>query len=135
MNPETESQIPEIPEAAPTTTPTMEVGPSRAAEPGADHAALESELREALRGVVDPEINLDIVTLGLVREIFFEADRTDVQMILTTPFCPYAGILVQQTKDMTRQVIGGEVGVTLLDEPRWTPDMMEGGDWAEWGLV
>lgn len=132
MNPEPDSQSQE---AVTTAGTALEAGPSRAAAPDADHIALESELREALRGVVDPEINLDIVTLGLVREILFEAGRTDVQMILTTPFCPYAGILVQQTKDMARQVIGGEVGVTLLDEPRWTPDMMEGGDWAEWGLV
>ena len=109
--------------------------PSRALAPGADQPALAEELREALRGVVDPEINLDIVTLGLIRDIVFEDGRTDVRMILTTPFCPYAGTLVQQTKDVAREVIGGEVGVSLLDEPRWTPELMEGGDWSEWGLV
>ncbi len=113
----------------------QELTPSRAAEDGADLEALEQELRDALRNVVDPEINLDIVTLGLVREIVFEGPRTEVRMILTTPFCPYAGILVQQTKDMARHVIGGEIGVSLLDEPRWSPDLMEGGDWSEWGLV
>ena len=111
------------------------ITPSRAQAPGADHAALAEELREALRGVVDPEINLDIVTLGLIRDIVFDAERTDVRMILTTPFCPYAGTLVQQTKDVAREVIGGEVGVSLLDEPRWSPELMEGGDWSEWGLV
>ncbi len=109
--------------------------PSRALAPEADHEALASELREALRNVVDPEINLDIVTLGLVQDIVFEDGLTDVRMILTTPFCPYAGVLVQQTKDMARQVIGGEVTVSLLDEPRWSPELMEGGDWSEWGLV
>jgi metal-sulfur cluster biosynthetic enzyme len=56
-------------------------------------------------------------------------------MILTTPFCPYAGTLVQQAKDVTRRVVDGEVIITLLDEPRWTPELMEGGDWSEWGLV
>ena len=102
-----------------------------------EEMARESELREALRNVVDPEINLDIVTLGLVREIRFDADAdlTEVGMILTTPFCPYAGVLVQQTKDVVRQVTGGEARVTLLDEPRWSPDLMEGGDWSEWGLI
>ena len=111
---------------------TVETSIERSAE---ERAALESELHEALRGVVDPEINLDIVTLGLVREVVIDEALTEVRMILTTPFCPYAGILVQQTKDVARNLVGGEVKVTLLDEPRWSPDLMEGGDWSEWGLV
>jgi metal-sulfur cluster biosynthetic enzyme len=100
-----------------------------------DDAAVESEIREALRQVVDPEINIDIVTLGLIREIVRDGAGTEVRMILTTPFCPYAGTLVQQTKDMTRAVTGGEVRVVLLDEPVWSPELMEGGDWSEWGLI
>ena len=101
-----------------------------------DPIVLESEVRDALRAVVDPEINLDIVTLGLVREISFHPDgSTEVGMILTSPFCPYAGTLVQQAKDVTRRVVDGEVIISLLDEPRWSPELMEGGDWSEWGLV
>jgi len=113
-----------------TDTPTAVVAPPQ------DPLVLESEIREALRAVVDPEINLDIITLGLVREVSFHPDgSTEVGMILTTPFCPYAGTLVQQAKDVTRRVVDGEVIITLLDEPRWTPELMEGGDWSEWGLV
>lgn len=56
-------------------------------------------------------------------------------MILTTPFCPYAGMLVQQVRDVTRLLTEGEAKVSLLDEPRWTPELMEGGDWSEWGLI
>lgn len=101
-----------------------------------DPVVLESEIREALRAVVDPEINLDIVTLGLVREVTFHADGvTEVGMILTTPFCPYAGTLVQQAKDVVMRMVDGEVRINLLEEPRWTPELMEGGDWSEWGLV
>lgn len=100
-----------------------------------DPAVRESEVREALRQVVDPEINLDVVTLGLIRDIVFHPDHTDVRMILTTPFCPYAGMLVQQVKDVTRMVTLGEAKVTLLDEPRWSPELMEGGDWGDWGLI
>lgn len=100
-----------------------------------EEEARQSELREALRQVVDPEINLDVVTLGLIRELVFHPDSTEVRMILTTPFCPYAGVLVQQVKEVTHAVTGGAASVTLLDEPRWTPDLMEGGDWAEWGLI
>ncbi len=104
--------------------------------PAVAPAVLESDIREALRAVVDPEINLDIVTLGLVREVSFHADgSTEVGMILTTPFCPYAGTLVQQTKDVVQRMVDGEVRINLLDEPRWSPELMEGGDWSEWGLV
>lgn len=109
--------------------------PSVLALDPAEQAALDSEIREALRTVVDPEINIDVVTLGLIREIEFHPAETEVRMILTTPFCPYAGSIIQQIKDVTRNVAGNDVRVTLLDTPPWSPDLMEGGDWGEWGLI
>lgn len=105
-----------------------------AGEAGSGAYALESEVREALRQVVDPEIRIDVVTLGLIRHILVDDDAVEVQMILTTPFCPYGGILVQQVKDVTRSVVAGDVRVTMLDE-MWSSDMMEGADLAEWGLI
>jgi metal-sulfur cluster biosynthetic enzyme len=105
-----------------------------AGEAPSDAHALESEVREALRQVFDPEIRIDVVTLGLIRDVIVLPDAVEVQMILTTPFCPYGGILVQQVKDVARTVVPGEVRVTLLDE-MWSPDMMEGGDLSEWGLL
>jgi metal-sulfur cluster biosynthetic enzyme len=102
-----------------------------------DELAAESELREALRMVVDPEINIDIVTLGLIREIEFRPNegQVEVRMILTTPFCPYAGTLIQQVKDVTRQLSPLDPIVTLMEEPQWSPELMEGGDWSDWGLI
>jgi metal-sulfur cluster biosynthetic enzyme len=105
-----------------------------AGEAGAGTQAVESEVREALRQVVDPEIRIDVVALGLIRNVVVMDDAVEVQMILTTPFCPYGGILVQQVKDVTRSVVSGEVRVTLLDE-MWSPDLMEGANLAEWGLL
>ena len=95
---------------------------------------LESELREALRQVVDPEIGFDVVTLGLIRGIDVSPESVEIQMIFTTPFCPYGGILLQQVKDMARTLTERDITVELLDE-QWSPDMMEGGDWSEWGLI
>jgi metal-sulfur cluster biosynthetic enzyme/molybdopterin converting factor small subunit len=96
----------------------------------------QEQIREALRVVVDPEIGMDVVTLGLVRDIVFHADETEVQMIMTTPFCPYAGMLIQQVKQVTAVAVDGPARVTLLDEPMWEPSMMEGGDiFSEWGLT
>lgn len=96
----------------------------------------QEHVREALRAVIDPELGFDIVTLGLIQDIVFHDDETEVQMIMTTPFCPYAGSIVQQTKQVTAAAVDGDVSVTLLDEPMWDPSMMEGGDiFSEWGLV
>jgi len=116
-------------------TDSMPLSTAEMPADAAEQAALESEIREALRRVVDPEINIDVVTLGLIREIVFHPAETEVQMILTTPFCPYAGSLIQQIKDTTHLVTGHDARVTLLDTPPWSPDLMEGGDWGEWGLI
>ena len=117
-------------------------GQSDAAQSRADEAggqedpelvAKDSEIREALRRVIDPEIGIDVVTLGLIRQINFADDETEVIMILTTPFCPYGGMLVQQVKGVTKEVVGGEVTVTMGEE-NWSPEMME-GDLEAWGLI
>ena len=82
--------------------------------------ATELAILDALRTVVDPEIGMNVVELALIRQIVLADDRTEVKMILTTPFCPYAGAMIQQVKDVTEEVVGHEVKVTLLAE-RWDP--------------
>ena len=51
-------------------------------------AAKAEALREALREVIDPEIGLNIIELGLIRDVNLEPEKTAIKMILTTPFCP-----------------------------------------------
>lgn len=99
-----------------------------------DTVVKESDLREALRQVIDPEIRIDVVTLGLIRDVSIREDETEITMILTTPFCPYGGWLIQQVRDVARSVLGTEVQVTMGEE-QWSPAMMEGADLAEWGLM
>ncbi|MFN8470654.1 MAG: metal-sulfur cluster assembly factor [Anaerolineae bacterium] len=94
-----------------------------------DLLARESELREALRDVQDPEIGMSIVDLGLIRNIEFQPDETVVTMIMTTPFCPAAGWLIDQVRLKTIEVTNGPSRVVLGDE-MWTPDMMEVDDWG-----
>ncbi len=84
----------------------------------------EEELRESLRGVLDPELHLDVVTLGLIRAVDPESTPVHIQMLLTTPFCPYGPWLVQQVKETAEKVSGREVRVEVLPE-QWTPEMME----------
>jgi metal-sulfur cluster biosynthetic enzyme len=84
----------------------------------------EDNVREALRAVVDPELHLDIVTLGLLRSVELETTPAEVKMLLTTPFCPYGPWLVQQVKETAEKAIGAEVKVKVLPE-QWSPEMME----------
>ena len=85
--------------------------------------ATEAEIRSALEQVVDPEISLSIIDLGLVREIDQSTEPHVVRMLLTTPFCPYAPQIVQQVKEAVTTVTGKPTEVEILPE-QWTPEMM-----------
>jgi metal-sulfur cluster biosynthetic enzyme len=82
--------------------------------------ATELAILDALRAVVDPEIGMNVVELALIKQIILGTDSTEVKMILTTPFCPYAGSMIQQVKDQAESVVEHDVKVTLLAE-RWDP--------------
>jgi metal-sulfur cluster biosynthetic enzyme len=84
----------------------------------------EDKIKEALRAVKDPELGLDVVQLGLIREIILSQDEPEIKMMLTTPFCPYGGWMIQQVKDAAAQAAGKPMKVTVLPE-MWSPDFME----------
>jgi metal-sulfur cluster biosynthetic enzyme len=85
-----------------------------------ERRATELAILDALRAVVDPEIGMNVVELALIKQIILGTDSTEIKMILTTPFCPYAGSMIQQVKEMTESVVEHDVKVTLLAE-RWDP--------------
>jgi metal-sulfur cluster biosynthetic enzyme len=93
----------------------------------------EEEIRESLRNVIDPEIGLNVVELGLIREIEVVDSQTSVTMILTTPFCPYGPAMIGQVRQAVEDVAGGDVSVDLGTE-LWDPSMMEEGAGGDWGL-
>ncbi|MBK8434617.1 MAG: metal-sulfur cluster assembly factor [Chloroflexi bacterium] len=96
-------------------------------------ASREEELLEALRTVIDPEIGLNIVELGLVRNIELGEEQTKVTMILTTPFCPYGPAIIEQVRHTARNAMGHTVTVEIGTE-LWDPSMMEEGAGGDWGL-
>jgi metal-sulfur cluster biosynthetic enzyme len=81
-------------------------------------------VRQALRQVMDPELGLNVVELGLIRQIDLDSTPAQVKMILTTPFCPMAPYIMEQVKAAAQKAVGGEVKVELLTE-QWHPDLME----------
>ena len=94
--------------------------PPEASPFDAERRATELAILDALRAVVDPEIGMNVVELALIRQIILAPDSTEIKMILTTPFCPYAGSMIQQVKEQAESVVEHDVKVTLLAE-RWDP--------------
>jgi metal-sulfur cluster biosynthetic enzyme len=115
MTDTTTTTVPHSPPEAETKTPTTETA---AIDPQA--RATELAILDALRAVVDPEIGMNVVELALIRQVILGPSQTEIKMILTTPFCPYAGSMIQQVKEQAESVVDHEVKVTLLAE-RWDP--------------
>jgi len=106
---------------ATTTAPSSEPAAAPEAPPfDPERRATELAILDALRSVVDPEIGMNVVELALIKQIVLGEDSTEIKMILTTPFCPYAGSMIQQVKEEVEAVVEHDVKVTLLAE-RWDP--------------
>lgn len=98
----------------------------RGAVPGPGAEAV----REALRGVIDPEVGLDVVTMGLIYGIAVEGSTARVRHTLTTPGCPMADLLGRAIAAAAREVPGvEEVETEVVWEPPWHPGMIAEDAW------
>jgi metal-sulfur cluster biosynthetic enzyme len=91
------------------------------------------KLMTDLRGVLDPELGLNVVELGLIRDVALEDSSAHITMILTTPFCPYAPALIDQVRRTAQDSLGIPAAVEMGTE-MWDPSMMEEGAGGDWGL-
>lgn len=83
------------------------------------------EITEALTNVIDPELGLDFVELGLVYEIEIDGGEVDITFTLTTPGCPIGPQVTEQMKEFVMEVPGVEsVNPHMVFTPPWTPDRM-----------
>lgn len=89
-------------------------------------AKIKDRILEALEMVIDPELGIDIVNLGLVYEICFEQNgHTEIDMTLTTMGCPLADLLTDQIHDVMREIPEvTNTEVKLVWYPAWTVDKM-----------
>jgi metal-sulfur cluster biosynthetic enzyme len=86
-------------------------------------AVTEKDVRDALKKVKDPELNLDLVTLGLVYDIQVKDNQVKTIISLTSPMCPVAGEIVDQARLAVAKVEGVEKAeVELTFDPPWTPE-------------
>jgi metal-sulfur cluster biosynthetic enzyme len=95
--------------------------------PGPDIMPTSEAIRKALRAVKDPELNLNIIDIGLVYDV--EADDTGdvrVEMTLTSPGCPAGAEIIGDVKRVIGDMEGvRSVEVELVWEPYWTPEKMD----------
>ena len=84
-------------------------------------------VRKAIRAVKDPELNLNIIDIGLVYDVDVnEAGDVDVRMTLTSPGCPSGAEIIQNVKDVVGDLEGVQtVDVELVWDPYWTPERMD----------
>ncbi len=89
-------------------------------------AVTEERVREAMRAVIDPEVGVNIVDLGLVYGIAVSARGVQVRMTMSSPACPLGDSILEEAREAVRGAAGpgAEVGVELVWEPEWTPDLM-----------
>ena len=93
---------------------------------------LAQTLHKGLQSVMDPELGMNIIQLGLVRDVQLREDDALVTMIFTTPFCPYAPQLMEACRSKTEEVLGIPTKIEMGKE-FWDRSFME-EDAVDWGL-
>ena len=97
------------------------------------HPELVSPLRAKLAEVVDPEIMLNVLQLGLIRKVSVENGEGKLYLLLTTTFCPYGPAMVEMIKQKAEEGLGLPVNIELGPEP-WDFSLMEDPGALDWGM-
>lgn len=83
------------------------------------------ELAEDLSSVIDPELGVDIVSLGLIYGIDIEPDTVTLRMTLTSPDCPMGDLLASMAASKVRHAARDRrADIEIVDDPPWSPGMM-----------
>lgn len=97
------------------------------------HPELVETVRARLAEVVDPEIGMNIIQLGLVRDVSIDNDIAHLKMVLTTPFCPYGPAMIEMTRQKAVEALDKPVTVEMLADV-WDFAMMEDPSALDWGM-
>lgn len=97
----------------------------RAVEIGRPDQDVITRAAHALERVIDPELGLDVVRLGLVYDMRRDGDRLEVDMTLTTPGCPVSEQLPREAEEALAAALPElEVDLRVVWDPPWTPDRL-----------
>lgn len=85
----------------------------------------KTKIKDNLTSVADPELNINVVDLGIIYDIYEKDNKTEIKMTLTSPICPYGKTLMEQVKMKSDEVVGqGNTQIKLVWLPRWDPRTM-----------
>lgn len=85
----------------------------------------KKDVLKALKKVIDPELNLNIVELGLVYNVSITSKEIEIEMTLTSPMCPVGPEIIQNTKNEVEKISENKkVTINLVWTPPWTPEKM-----------
>ncbi len=114
----------ETPAESPGAEPAATAATTPAATPSG--SITEDQVKLALRRVKDPELNLNILDLGLIYGIAVEGNDVKVDMSLTSPGCPSGPEIMTEAEQQLKALEGvGAVSMNLVWSPPWTPDRIE----------
>ena len=87
---------------------------------------MSSRVAEALRTVIDPELGINVVDLGLVYQIDAARDPVRIVLTMTSPACPLSEYIKELVRGAVRATVPGtdDVDVSIVLDPPWSPDMM-----------
>ena len=118
-------------------SPAVSQDPSKQAvwEIESTNPEIVEKVENALRQVLDPEIGLSVIELGLVRNIVLkeEGKGVNIIMIMTTPFCPYAPAMLEMTRSRVEEELTVDTTIEMGME-LWDLSFIEEGAGADWGL-
>jgi metal-sulfur cluster biosynthetic enzyme len=97
------------------------------------HPELVEPLRAKLAEVVDPEIALNVIQLGLIRKVSIANNEATLYVLLTTPFCPYGPAMMDTIKQKATEGLNMPVTLQLGVEP-WDFSLMEDPGALDWGM-
>jgi metal-sulfur cluster biosynthetic enzyme len=97
------------------------------------HPDLVPVLRNKLAEVMDPEIMLNVLQLGLVRKVSIENGEAKLYVLLTTPFCPYGPAMLEMIKQKAQEGMDMPITIEMGYEP-WDFSLMEDPSALDWGM-
>jgi metal-sulfur cluster biosynthetic enzyme len=81
-------------------------------------------LRQGLQQIMDPELNLSVIQLGLIRDVKIEPEQAIIRMILTTPYCPYGPDMLERTRVKAEEILKRPTSIDFALEA-WDFSMMD----------
>ena len=88
-------------------------------------AGIESRIIESLRKVIDPDLGVNIVDLGFVREVQVEGRQASLDVTLTNPFCPLTSVIEDQMRnELVGQGVIEDFEVSWVFDPPWSPEQV-----------